>query len=398
MTLYPPVAVERMMKVQEVILRAMSGELTWIQAAWILGVSDRTMRRWKARYEKYGYDGLYDRRRGRPSPKRVPMHEVERILRLYRERYPGFNVRHFHQTIQREHGVTLSYTFVKKALQQAGLVKKKRSRGRHRLRRERKPCFGEMLHIDGSAHRWLALSPEQELVMISVVDDATSRLLYAQLWDEESTRVIFIVLKAVFEQYGLPMSVYSDRASWAFYTPKAGGKVDKDNPTQVGRALERLGIEHIPSYSPQARGRSERMNRTLQDRVVNELRAAGISDVDTANRYLRERYIPVHNELFCVPAREPQSMFVGVRGVDLDQILCEEQKRVVGQDNVVRYKNRALQITKQRNRSTCAGRHVVVREHVDGRLSIWLGPTCLGIYDCKDQALEAKKRTVRDVA
>ena len=394
MALYPPAAVERMMKVQEVILRAMSGELTWIQAARILRVSDRTMRRWKARYEKHGYDGLYDRRRRRPSPKRVPMQEMQRILRLYRERYLGFNVRHFHQIIQREHSVTLSYTFIKGALQEAGLVRKKRSRGRHRCRRERKGCFGEMLHIDGSPDRWLALSPEKKHVMISVVDDATSRVLYAQLWSEESTQAIFGALKAVFEQYGLPMSLYSDRASWAFLTPKAGGKVDKRNLTQVGRALERLGVEHIPSYSPQARGRSERLNRTLQDRVVNELRAAGIGDLDAANRYVRERYIPVHNELFSVPAREPESVFVGSAGVDLDQVLCEEHKRVVGQDNMVRYKNRALQIAKQPNRSTCAGRHVVVREHVDGTMSIWLGLKCLGIYDSQGRALKIKQSRV----
>lgn len=385
------------MKVQEVILRAMSGKITWIQAARILRISDRSMRRWKARYEEHGYDGLFDRRRQRPSPKRAPLAEVTRILRLYREKYLGFNIRHFHQLAQREHGVTFSYSFVKAAIQGAGLVGKKKKRGRHRRRRERKACFGEMLHIDGSPHEWLALCPGQKQVMIVVVDDATSRMLYAQLWAEETAHAIFSALKEVIETFGLPMSLYSDRASWAFYTPKAGGKVDKKNLTQVGRALDRLGIEHIPSYSPQARGRSERNNRTLQDRLVNELRVSGIREIKAANRYLREKYLPLHNELFSLEPREPENVFVACCGVDLAQILCEHYIRVVGKDNVVHYDNLVLQIDKQRNRPTCAGREVIVHHHLDGRMSIWLGIQCLGSYDSRGHSL-AKKVVPREKA
>ena len=394
MALYPDTAVERAMRIQEVILRATSGEITWIQASRIIGVSERTMRRWKARYEKHGYDGLFDRRRRRPSPKRVPLKEVEKTLSLYREKYFDFNVRHFHQMLVREHGVGLSYTFVKKALQEAGLVRRKRSRGRHRKRRERKGCFGEMLHIDGSKHEWLALCAGQHQVAVVMTDDATGRILYCQLCEEETVWAILTALREVFGEYGLPLSLYSDRAGWAFHTPKAGGKVDRENLTQVGRALERLGIEHIPSYSPQARGRSERANRTLQDRVISELRLAGIRTVEEANAYLKQRYVPSHNELFAVDAREPENLFVSCRGTNLDQYLCLEHERVVGRDNVVRYENRALQIDKQRGRATCAGRRVLVRHHLDGTITLWLGSKALGIYDSQGLALHTNQRKV----
>ena len=392
MALYPPSAVERAMKVQEVILRAYSGEISWIQAAHILGFSARTMRRWKWRYEHYGYDGLFDRRRRRPSPKRVPVEEVERILRLYRERYQGFSARHFHQFAVREHGVTLSYSYVKQALQTAGLVPKRKQRGRHRRRRERKPCFGEMLHLDGSRHEWLSLRPGEQQTMVAMVDDATNRLLHARLERAEDVWAILRALKSVFATYGLPMSLYSDRASWAFHTPKAGGKVDRERLTQVGRALAELGVEHIPSYSPQARGRSERLNRTLQERVVRELAAAGIDDVEAANRYLEERYIPMHNELFAVEPKEPESLFVACVGIDLDDYLCVKEERVVGQDNVVRYRGRALQIEKQRDRATCARLRVSVREHLDGRITVWRGQKCLGTFAVPEEKRQPRGR------
>src|SRR5438034_7514249 len=254
-------AVERAMKVQEVILRAIDGKLTWVQAADILGYSPRTIRRIRWRLQHYGYDGLLDHRRQTPSPKRAPVAEVQRLLALYRERYLGFNVRHFHQLARREHGVRFCYAFVKKALQTAGLVAKHQPRGRHRRRREPRACFGELLHLDGSRHPWLALMPEARATLITVVDDATSALLYAQLWAQETMLAVMSALAHVIRTEGLPMALYTDRAGWAFFTPKATGPVDKTRLTHVGRALHQLGIEHIPAYSPQARGRSERMNR-----------------------------------------------------------------------------------------------------------------------------------------
>ena len=377
---FPAAAVERAMKVQEVILRALSGALTWLQAADILGIHPRSLRRWRARYEADGILGLYDRRHRRPSRLKAPVGEVQRLLRLYREKYLGFNVRHFHQLARRDHGVTFSYSFVKLALQEAGLVRKGRARGRHRRRREPRPCFGELLFLDGSPHAWLALCPAQRSTLLHVIDDATKRLLYAQLVESESTATVMAALGAVFQTSGLPIALYTDRAGWAFHTPKAGGRVDKAQLTQVGRALQRLGIEHIPAYSPQARGRSERLNRTLQDRLVNELRLAGITTLEAANAYLREQFIPTYNETFTRPPADPATAFVPLGTVDLDQILCEEEERTVGQDNVVVLDGVPLQIAKQPGRRTCAGLRVTVRRHLDGRHTLWRGPQCLGCY------------------
>src|SRR5262245_1888675 len=252
--LYPPVALERAMTIREVVLRAMSGEITWIQAAEIIGCTPRSLRRWRGRFARDGYFGLLDRRRGRPSPRRAPFADVERFLRLYREQYAGFNARHFFQIARREHGVTLAYTYAKTALQKAGLLPKHRERGRHRRRREPRPCWGELVHLDGSRHRWLALVPEQWQTLIVAVDDATKRVLYAHLVEGgESLGAILTALRAIVEQYGIPGAIYTDRASWAVHTATSGAAGAK--VTQVGRALARLGIEHIVSFSPQARGR-----------------------------------------------------------------------------------------------------------------------------------------------
>jgi transposase len=379
---YAPGAMERAMKAQEVIVRALAGTLTWIQAAEILGLSARSVRRWRWRLEQYGYDGLFDRRRRIPSPKRAPVAEVQRVLALYRDRYQGFNVRHFHQLARRQHGVRFCYAFVKKALQTAGLVPKYRPRGRHRRRREPRACFGELLHLDGSRHRWLPTRSEQWFTLIAVVDDATKQLLYAQLWEGgETVRAVMTALRAVLERHGVPMALYTDRASWACHTPTSGTGPDRRRLTQVGRALARLGIEHILGFSPQARGRSERVNRTLQDRLVNEYRLAGISTLAAANRYLRDRFLPAFNAEFGRPPADPATAFVPVGAVDLDQILCVEEERVVGRDNVVTTDRVALQLAKQPGRRSCAGLRVLVRRHLSGHHSVWYGTRCFGHYD-----------------
>jgi transposase len=385
---WAPGAKERAVTRRQVILEAMAGKITWGAAAEILQMSLRSVRRLKWGYKKWGFDALYDRRRRVPSPKRAPVEEVERVLRLYREKYQGFNVRHFHDFAVRDHAVSFSYSFVKKALQEAGLVRKHRARGRHRKRREPKPCRGEMLHLDGSPHEWLALCPGERQTLIASVDDATSEVLYAQLEPAESTETVMKALKELFETHGLPMSLYTDRASWAAFTPKAGEKVDKSKLTQVGRALKRLGIEHIVAYSPQARGRSERLNRTFQDRLVNELRAAGIGEREAANRYIRERFLPDYNTRFARRPADPDTAFVplGV-STDLNQILCEEDHRTVGQDNTVVFENVPLQIAKQPGRRTCAGLHVTVRRHLDGTHSVWRGSQLLGRFDSRGKTL-----------
>jgi transposase len=387
---YPGGAVERAMKIHEVILRALSGQISWLQAADILGRSPRSIRRMRYKFERSGIEDLFDRRRQIPSPKRAPVAEVERVLRLYRERYAGFNVRHFWRRARADHGVPFCYAFVKRVLQTAGLVPKHRARGRHRQRREPRPCFGELLHLDGSRHRWLALVPEQYLTLIAVVDDATKQLLYAQLSDEgESTAAVMRALRHVLVTWGLPMALYTDRAHWAAHTPVAGGPADRTKLTQVGRALARLGIEHILGYSPQARGRSERMNGTLQGRLVNELRVAGITTVATANRYLRTRFLPDFNAEFRRPPADPAPAFVPLGRLDLEQILCHEDERVVARDNTVRLDGVCLQLAKQPGRRTCAGLRVLVRRHLDLRHSVWLGSRRLGLFDARGRAVTA---------
>lgn len=377
------------MRVQEVMMRALSGEIHWFRAADILGVDVRTMRRWRERFEHDGCHALFDRRRQQPSCRRAPAAEVERVLQLYRERYRGFNVRHFCELARREHALQLSYSWVKDALQEAGLVPKHRPRGRHRKRREPRACFGEMLHIDGSVHAWFALAPDARPTLLTVPDDATNRVLYAQFWEAESTQAVMTALREVFTTYGLPMALYSDRAHWAFHTPKANGPVDKTHLTHVGRALARLGIEHIPAYSPQARGRSERLNRTLQDRVVNELRVAGITTIAAANQYLRDIFLPQHNITFSHAPRDPESAWVAVGDCDLDQVLCYEETRTVAEDNTVVLDRVVLQLAKQSGRRSCAGLVVSVRRHLDGRYSVWRGPQRLGCFDAAGKPVDA---------
>ncbi len=258
------------MKLQDVILRAIAKRITWMVAAEIAGVSDRTMRRIKQRYEEFGYDGLFDQRRGKRSIHRIPLEKAERILSLYQEKYFDFSVLHFHEKLRKEHGFSVSYSWVRQALQGAGLVKKRSRRGTHRRRRPRRPLPGMLLHIDGSKHQWLQDGRYYDLIVI--LDDATSEIYYAQLVDEESTATVMAGLREVVEKQGVFCALYSDRGSHFFYTPTAGGKVDKSRPTQVGRAMQELGIQTIAAYSPQARGRSERNFGTWQNRLPQELR------------------------------------------------------------------------------------------------------------------------------
>lgn len=385
MGLYPARSMERAMKFQEVILRAVSKQITWMQAAEILGMSDRNMRRYRNRLEKGGYDGLLDRRTRRPSPKRVPMAEVERVLTLYRERYFDFNVRHFHEKLRDEHGITLSYTWVKNALQEAGLVARAKKRGRHHKRRSRRPLPGMMLHIDGSTHAWLG--PEHgRFDLVTVMDDATSEIYYGRFVEEENTESVMAALRAVVQRQGVFCSLYSDRASHFVVTPKGATKPDRSLRTQVGRALEQLGIELIPANSPQARGRCERAYGTLQGRLPQELRAVGIHSVDAANEFL-EQYLPKHNKQFSVPAAEAGTAFVPYTGPDLDKIFSRQHERVVGNDNVVTFGRLKLQIERQTFRFSMAKCRVLVCEHLDGTIAVYYGPNLLGRYDAAGRLL-----------
>src|SRR5271167_447836 len=378
MRFYPESAVERGMKIQEVILRAMAKKITWSQAAEIIGISDRQMRRWYQRYQEFGYDGLYDRRLGRPSPKRVPVQTVERMLGLYRDRYFDLNVRHFCEKLREEHHIGLSYTWVKTALQGAGLVKKGRLRGVHRRRRLRRPLPGMLLHMDGSRHRWF--QDERWYDLIVILDDASSAIYYAQLVEEESTATVMAALWEVIERQGLFCALYSDRGSHFWLTPKVGGKVDAHRLTQVGRALRELGVQMIPAYSPQARGRSERNFGTWQGRLPQELRLRRIQTVEEANRFLQEHYIAQFNRRFQVAPAQRGNAFVACRRKDLDLVFALQFERTVNRDNTVSFQNLNLQIERVRWRATLAGCNVTVHQHLDGTLSLTYGPHRLGGY------------------
>ena len=378
MDAYPRAAVERAMKVQEVMLRAMARKISWFQAAEILGITDRHLRRWRERYEQFGFEGVLDRRRCRPSEKRVPLATVERVLGLYGDQYYDFNVRHFHEKLREEHGITLSYTWVKAALQGAGLVAKGRKRGVHRKRRVRRPLPGMLLHIDGSRHRWLG--DERWYDLIVVLDDATSEIYYAQLVEEESTVTVMAALREVIERKGLFCALYSDRGSHFWLTPKAGGKVDPHRLTQVGRALRDLGVQMIPAYSPQARGRSERNFGTWQGRLPQELRLHGITTVEAANAFLRELYVAEFNQRFQVPAAQRGTAFTRCAGRDLDRVFSLQFERTVNRDNTVTWQNLTLQIERVSWRGTLAGCNVTVQQHLDRTLSIRYGPHRLGHY------------------
>ena len=388
---YPKVAVERAMKVQEVILRAMARKITWWQAAEIIGISDRQMRRWRERYEEHGYDGLMDRRRGKPSSKRVPLAMVEQVLQLYRDRYFDLNVRHFHEKLTGEHGIGLSYTWVKQALQGAGLVAREPRRGVHRKRRERRPLPGMLLHIDGSRHQWF--QDERWYDLIVVLDDATSEIYYAQLVEEESSMTVMAGLKEVVERQGLFCALYSDRGSHFWLTPKAGGKVDTHRLTQVGRALRELGVQMIPAYSPQARGRSERSFGTWQGRLPQELRLRGIKTLEEANRFLRQEYIGEFNRRFQVGASGSGSAFLPLAGQDLDRIFSLHHTRVVNRDNTVQFENLCLQIEPVEWRGTLAGCQVTVHQHLDGTLGLRYGQHRLGSYTAQGRGIEATVKT-----
>ena len=364
------------MKVQEVILKAMARKLKWWEAAEIIGVSDRTMRRWRERYLEHGYDGLYDYRKRQPSPKRIPLKTLERVLQLYREKYFDFNVRHFHEKLTEEHGIRISYTWVKMALQGAGLVKRHRRRGTHRRWRPRRPLPGMLLHIDASKHAWFGDGRYYDL--ITLMDDATSEIYYAQLVEEEGTRTLMPAVREVIEQRGVFCALYSDRASHFFVTPKAGGKVDESQVTQFGRALQELGIKMIPAYSPQARGRMERSYRTWQGRLPQELRLRKISTVEDANRFLRQEYLAEFNRRFAVAAANRGTAFVRTRRKDLAWVFSIQHERRVNPDNTIALDNRILQIHKSRWRNTLAGCTVRVFELLDGSVVVRFGPHEVG--------------------
>jgi len=390
---YPGSAVERAMRIQEVVMRAVTGQIQWHQAAEILGVSCRTIRRWKAHYEGSGYDAFIDRRRQHPSPRRVPVAMIEEVVRLYQQRYADLHVKHFHEKLVEEHGITQSYTWVKTVLQNAGLVERRSRRSKHRRRRPRRPLPGMLLHLDASRHCWMPLCPEQKDDLLVLMDDATSRVYEALLVPEENTWSVLRVVRDCIRVHGVFCALYTDRASHFVHTPVQGQPPDRSRLTQVGRALRRLGIEQILAHSPQARGRSERLFGTWQRRLPQELRLRGIRDREAANAFLRRQFVPWHNRTLTVAPEQTGSAFVPLLNTNvLDQVMCLEFTRTVANDNTVVYGKRVLQISASPHRFSFARSPVTVREHLEGHLSVWHGPRLIGWYDTEGKPAQTPKR------
>ena len=366
----------RMARIVEAIGRNRTGELSCLEAAELLGMSERHFRRLRDRYEAEGAEGIIDRRRGRVSHRRAAADKVEWVIEEFATRYYDFTVKHFHEELCRR-GFDLSYTWTKTILQQRGLVRPAPKRSAHRKKRARRPLPGMMLFQDGSTHAWLEGRPPLDLIV--TMDDATSEVYSAFLVEEEGTFSSLRGLGEVIARMGLFSSFYTDRGSHYFLTPKAGEKVDRHRLTQVGRALAELGIEHIPSYSPEGRGRMERVFGTLQQRLPPMLRLNGIATIEEANRYLGETYIFEHNDRFAVAAAEEGDAFVPFVG-DLAGVLCVKHERVVGNDNCVRFEGLVLQIPEQRHRRHFVKVTVQVRQYGDGTLAIYHGPRRLAGY------------------
>ena len=377
-----------MMRFVDILGRYKAAEFNQLEAAALLGVSERTFRRWQARYEEDGEAGLVDRRLGKASGKRVPVDREQEVEALYRQRYAGFRAKHFHEHLVKDHGFAWGYTWTKTFLQARGLLSKAPRKGAHRRKRERRPLPGMMLHQDGSRHVWLEGQPALDL--IATLDDATGAIYSAILVEEEGTASTFRALKETFGAHGLPMSLYTDRGSHYFHTAEAGGKIDRGRLTQVGRALEQLGVEHIGAYSPQARGRSERAFQTLQERLVKELKLAGITAIEAANAFIREVYLPAHNARFAVAPAQPGSAFTPIPGVDLGEILCVQEERQVGNDNCVSYRTLKLQIPESPLRPHFVKARVKVHHYPDGSHAVFHGPRCIGRYDEKGAIRQAK--------
>lgn len=377
---YPDSQWERIMKIQDVFTKAQNNHLTWREAAEILKVDERTVRRWKQTVEDNGYKGLFDRRTQRPSPKRASELLRTQVLKLYYDIYRDWNVKHFHEQLAK-HGISYKYTWVKNLLQGAGYVEIKHRKSKHRKRRERKPLVGMMLHIDGSQHAWIPALKNQKQDLILVPDDANTDVYYAKLVPQEDTRECMLALRHVVLTKGLFCSLYSDRGSHFFHTPQAGGKVDLSNLTQLGRALYELGIQMIPAYSPEARGRSERLFGTWQGRLPNELKLNDIKTIPDANRYILESFLPWYRKSLVKIPPQKGSAFTPYRGKNLDLIFSIKEQRVVACDNTVRWNNLVLQIQPSKFRFSFAKCNVTVHELLDGSISVVYGPHIIGNFN-----------------
>jgi len=367
------------MRFEDVLGRSERSELSQMEAAELLGVSERTFRRWRDRHRESGLAGLEDRRL-RPSLRRAPLTEIERMLGLYRDLYRGFTVKHFHEQLGKRHGYTLGYTVTKLHLHRAGLVVRATKRSAHRRKRPRRPMVGMLLHQDASTHAWLP-GDAGKYDLVVTLDDATSAIYSAFLVEQEGTASSLRGMHEVVARQGLFCALYTDRGSHYFLTPAAGGRVSRIALTQFGRALKQLSIEHIAAHSPQARGRSERAFATLQDRLPKELKPAGIATIEAANRWLATTYIAAHNAAFAIAAEQEGSAFVADKAGAWREILCIQEERTVGNDNTVKWQRLSLQLPSSRLRPHFVKATVRVHEYPDGTIAVFLGPHRLADYD-----------------
>lgn len=377
----------RAMRFEEAFSIWTEGRITQDEAARMLGVTERSFRRYINRYHENGLEGLLDKRITQTSARKAPVDEVMALVDRYKSRYDGWSVKHYYSWYRRTGGQR-SYSWVKNSLQSQGAVKKAPKRGAHRKRRERAPLAGMLLHQDGSTHQWV---PGRMWDLIVTMDDATSEHYSMFFVEEEGTWSSLCGIRDVIRKKGLPCSLYTDRGSHYWHTAEAGGKVDKKNLTQFGRAMHHLGIEMIAAYSPQARGRSERAFKTHQERLVKELALAGITTMEAANRYLQQVYLPIFNAEFSKPAATPGSAFVPWISGNLDDILCEQYSRTVGRDNCVSFEGVILQIPADTYRCNYIKAKIRVHRYLDGTLAIFHGPRKLATYDREGQ-LQVQKR------
>ena len=377
----------------EVIMHAIAGKLTWIQAADICGVTARQMRRMKRRYEAHGYDGLVDGRGGKPRRKRIAVKTLEELCRLKRERYADFSVQHFWEQATEKHQITVSYTWTLQALQAAGLAEKSAGRGQYRRKRERRPLVGMLLHLDASTHEWLADQPMWDLNVL--LDDADGRILDARFVPQEGTASTFAALHAVLSRQGRFVELYTDRGSHFCHTSVAGAGPDAVQEGQVSRALRVLGIRHILARSPEARGRSERAFGTIQGRLPQELRVAGITDYAAANGYLVQHFVPDFNRRFTVTPAQAGSAFVPLVGVDLELLLSTQHERVVRNDSTVPFEALTLQLPQLPERPHYVRCPVLVHEFPQGTLGISYQGRLLARYDREGHLLRTAAQARR---
>lgn len=383
------------MKIQEVILKAKAGELKWYQAADILGISDRHLRRLRARFD-VDPKGLFKKKPF--NPRKLKQEIADEIVRLYREEYQGYNVTHFHEEMTENHGIKVGYTCVKELLQRHGLVPKYKKRGQYRRRRERRPLTGMLLHLDGCTHRWFEHETDERQCLIAIIDDADSRCLAAKFFKEEGTMEVLEVIKEVVDTHGTFVSLYTDRASHFAHTPVAGGPFSPDTKTQVDYVLDELGIELIRAYSPQARGRGERAWLTMQGRLRQELAKINATSYEKANEYLQKTFIKKYNSKFTVKPTEEGTAFLKTRGVDMNRIFCRRYERRVNKDNTIQLFNHILPMPKPKTGTSYALRKVEIREHLDGSLDVYAGKQLVAQFPKLEELAEVVRLHQTDQA